>query len=493
MRLLVLLTSFVISTLLLSTTANAVNLITVYNQALKSDPVYQSAKEQFFATTQAYPQARAALLPNISGQFVYSYTHPYVFGSFLNQFIPTARGVNNYNARNYTVTLTQPIINFASWAAVGVAKYQVAQAEATYIAALQNLVLRVANAYFAVLQAEDTVRYDEAQKRAIYKQYVQAKARYDAGLDPITSLLNARASYDLVYSREIADKNSVVIAREQLRQITGVYYQNLDTLKVKFPLQTPYPDSAERWVEAADAGNLNIQASRLGADAARLVIKENHAGHLPTLNGVLTYNRYRPSNNGFAVVQPDERVEEAQLQLNLPIYQGGLVLANTRQAVFNYEKALYDLETTHRQVDTNTRQAYYTILSYISKVEADREAIVSNQASVDSTAAALAAGTRTIVDLLNIEQNLYQAQTTLAADQYSYLNQTLALKQQAGILCPTDLVEIDHWLGAPPMNNTVTVQKLAPLAKEINVKQLPALDKNTLQKQGLDAPALQNK
>jgi outer membrane protein len=299
------------------------------------------------------------------------------------------------------------------------------------------------------------LRYTLAQKRAFKNQLDQAQERYEVGVDAITSVYNARASYDLTVAQEIADRNSVENNLEKLRELTGVYYEKLSTLKENFPFLPPNPINVERWVAATNAQNLNLKAALFKVDAAREFIKQAFAGHFPVLNGFGSYDRIKPSNTGFGAPN-DQYSSIAGVELKLPIYQGGLITSQTQQARDNYLKSIADMESTERQTDASMRQTYNNILALISKIDADRESIISNESSVESTEAALTVGTRTMVDLLNAQEKLYNAEQMLAEDQYNYITQTLTLKELAGTLGVKDLAAINTWLTPAVQNKEYT-------------------------------------
>lgn len=423
------------------------DLVSVYRDALKNDPVYQSAREQYLAATEAYPQARAALLPSI--QLTGSSIHNKVDVQGLEVGTVQLAAKSKFTQNQYALNFTQPIINFANFARIGAAKAQVKQAAAAYGRAAQDLMLRVAQAYFSALLAEDNLRFTEAEKRATGRQLEQAKQRYNVGLDAVTTVYEAQASYDSIVASEIAAKNDVINARESLRQITGKYYDHIDRLKINIPLLNPNPNSIDKWVIAASGQNLDILAAEFAAQAAKDNININMAGNLPTINGVGTYSK--SVSNQFAVGAPGNNETEAiGVQVSLPIYQGGLVLSQTRQAEHQYQQSTADMETAYRKVMVSTRQSFNNVMAGIAKVKADKQAILSNQSSVDSTAAALQVGTRTIVDYLLVQQKLFEAEKNSSKDQYQYLIDTLTLKQLAGNLNVADFEKINSWLTSAP-------------------------------------------
>ncbi len=438
-----LIVSIILATACTTTSYAETDLLQVVQQALTFDQTFQSAKATYLAATEAYPQALALLYPNVGLTGYVSTAHNKTMEGFLGT--PSESG--NLKGYQYTLTVTQPVINFNNWWGVCQANYQVKAAAATYAAAAQDLLLRTAQAYFNVLQAQDIVRFTQAELLANKQQLDQARQRFQVGLDAITSVYNAEASYDANVAQLISAKNDVQNRREQLREITGVYYNNLATLKKSMPLLTPKPINVETWIDKSDQFNFQLQAARFTAEAARQAIKIAFSGHLPTVNLVGTSQRMRIGNPVEGIAgSTDTRNNTLALQLDMPIFQGGLVNSQVRQQEYNYQKAIADMENTHQQVMVNLRQTYNSIIAGISKVKADQQAVLSQQASVDSTDASVKVGTRTIFELLQAQQQLFQAQTTLSQDQYLYINNTLQFKQLAGTLTYKDLQAINTWL-----------------------------------------------
>lgn len=424
----------------LSSFTYAADLMEIYNQALQSDPQFQSAHAAYLSVNQNVPIARSQLLPNLSAQGTISAKQDNA---------AKANGMSStisYEDQTYGLTLNQPIFNFASWAKLKQASAAAKQAQAQYDAAAQDLMTRVAKAYFAVLEAQDNLQLAQAEKRATAKQLDQAKQRYKVGLDAITSVYDAQASYDTIVAQEIATQNDLANRREELREITGQFHDELAALKPRLPLISPQPANIEGWVETAKSQNFILNAARYSTDAAKQNINANFAGHLPTLMATASYANGIKSKESPIAGRLDTNGSSVGLQLTVPLFAGGGVSAKTKQAQYDYQKALADLENTYRNTIDLTRQAYNAVNAYISKIKADRQAIVSSESSLRSTEAAFKVGTRTIVEVLLAQKNLFQAQRLYAKDQYTYINSILALKQQAGTLSPGDLQEINNWL-----------------------------------------------
>ncbi|MDF2868228.1 MAG: tolC, partial [Gammaproteobacteria bacterium] len=351
----------------ISTLASAADLMEIYNQALQSDPKLQSAYANYLSVKENVAINRASLLPSINGQANLKGMR----SSYVTQ--GNSSVTNSYQHQDYSISLTQPIFNFGNWAKLQGASATAKQAQAKYDAASQDLMVRVSKAYFKVLEAEDYLRFTQAEKLATAKQLDQAKQRYKVGLDAITSVYDAQASYDSIVAQEIAAQNDLVNRREELREITGTFHEDLAGLKNQLPLVTPQPANTEAWVETARKQNFNLSAARFAVDTAKQNIRANFAGHLPTLNATAGYNESSQSkNDAINGLRIDNAGSSVGLQLNVPLFAGGSVAAQTRQAQYGYQKSLADLEDTYRNTLDLTRQAYNSINAYISKIKADR-------------------------------------------------------------------------------------------------------------------------
>ncbi len=448
-----------ISTILLSSwslTAQAADLLEVYQQALMSDPLYQQAIAQRLSTKQGVPINIAELLPNASVLATPGINRAAFSGSNYDTDIngvPLSPRNNTQRAYALTLSITQTVFDFGKFSALAGALATSKGADATLNAALQDLMVRVASAYFTVLNDEDNLSYSEATKLAYAKQLDQIKQQYDVGLKTITDVYTAQASYDSAIANYIASENELDNDRENLRVITGKYYPKLSALSENFPLITPKPTNIEAWVNISQQQNWSIRSSQYNVDTARQTIRQQFAGHLPTVNveGTLDrlytndLNRYttsvnQPSGPG---TQTDRGVA---ININVPLFAGGGVIAQTNQATYNYQVAQQQLEQTIRNTMNTTRQSYLGIISGISQIKADKQAVKSSISSLEGMEASYRVGTETLVDVLNQQEKVYQAQTAYAADRYAYVNSLFALKQAAGTLGFEDLRAINAWL-----------------------------------------------
>ncbi len=446
--------------LLFAIESNAVagtDLMQVYNQALTSDPTYQQAIAQSLATGEGVPINLSPLLPqaSISG------------GPSLNKIHTTGEGSATSKGYSFTLNLTQTVFNYAQWKALSGARATAKQADATLFAAAQSLMIRVAEAYFTVLKDEDNLLYNQANKEAFAKQLDQIKQQYNVGLKTITDVYTAQASYDTASAGYIAAETLLADDKENLRAITGILYPTLAPLSESFPLISPQPADMESWVQSAELQNWSIRSAQFANLAALENVKQQNAGHFPTLSLQGSYNVSYNSNTAdlaavsagtgatnpstttastFAPVAAHTQDAAIALNLGVPIFQGGLVVASTNQAKFNYQASSQQLEQTVRSTVNTTRQSYLGIISGIRQIQADKEAIKSTISSLEGLQEGYKVGTQTLVDVLNQQQKVFQAQTSYATDRYAYVDNLLLLKQAAGTLSQADLEAVNAWL-----------------------------------------------
>lgn len=432
-----------------SSGASASNLWEIYQQAEKSDPQFQAALAQQMSVAEQFPQARAVLLPQITSPSYLNYSRttyesdePYTTsGEYANMTHYTSKT----RTSNLQLLVKQSVFNFTNWSKLVQARDTVKAASATYNSAILDLMTRVCNAYLAVLQAQDVLRFSIAEKQAYAQEYERAKQNFHVGVATITDVYNAKAYYDTSSSAYITALNEVRNKREDLRAITGIFYTSLNPLKVEIPLIMPAPANMEQWVQTAIKQNWDITAARFTALAMHKSVFAARGGHLPTLDAQAAYNnKFMRTYDG--VGWDRAKGPSAELDLAIPIYQGGMVNSQVRQALANYEKAQQDRETKTRQVVDNTRKAYLGILSGIDTVRADKQVVISNQSSLDGMQAGYRVGTRTIVDVLIAQKQLYNSQKEYAIARYNYIKSIILLKQNAGTLSDDDIRSINNWL-----------------------------------------------
>ena len=418
----------------------AADLVDVYALAEASDPIYKESVAAYNATLEVKPQARSQLLPLISlnadtTRHAQDISSGGEFG---------ISGEVDFNSHGYSLDLSQPVFHYDRYLLLKQSDSQILQAQAEMDAAQQDLVVRVAERYFNVLAAMDNLAFTRAEKTALGQQLEQTKQRFDAGISAITDVQEAQAGYDRSVASEILAENLVDNSREGLREVTGEYLTDLAPLGATIDLATPRPEIIDDWTATSLEQNLRVVAAKNALDTAQQTIKIEQSGHLPTLDIVATKN-FGTSGGRFGSTELHDTA--IGLELNVPIYEGGLVNSRTKQARYNYEEALERLEQQRRAAQRLTREAFLGVISSISQVNALQQSVVSSETALEATQAGFEAGTRTAVDVVDAQRVVLQSKRAYALARYEYLLNTLRLKQSAGTLSPDDLSQINAWLG----------------------------------------------
>ena len=420
------------------TPVRAENLADVYDKAAVYDATFAAAQASYRASLEKIPQARAALLPQVSATGSISRVHQ-------TNTMATPQTVT-YNSPTWGITAVQALFNKQSLIQLDEAHLQARSAAEQLDAAGQNLVLRVAQAYFNVLKAQDDVASLLAQKAAISKQLAYAKRAFEVGTATITDTNEAQARSDLATAQEIAAQNQLEIARRTLDTLTGQPNGALSPLAPKAIFAMPSPGPLDGWVEDARTKNANVRRQQTLRAIADKEVQRHRAGHYPTL--ALTAGYQDQNNQHFGPFSFNNQAASVGLQLNIPIYQGGLITAQTREAAANQQRAQQNLDDAVRSALLAVRQAYLNVTNGAAQVKALEQALHSSEVSLDSTITGLKVGVRTSLDVLNAQQQVYSAWQQLSAAKYAYLLATLQLKDAAGTLAPQDLVQLDHYLKA---------------------------------------------
>jgi len=451
----------------------AFDLCSIYEMARCHDPTILAAKQAQLAAQEALPQAAASFLPVLAAQA----THQNAYDNGASFFSPpTTPGgietenpkVGSYVSNVFTVTLEQPILHFEHWRKYEQACDQVKQANATFAAAEQDLMIRVSNAYFGVLQGVDQVYYATAQLTALKKFYDQTNERFKVGLIAITDVQIAKARHDSSVALVIAAKTELSNQLQKLRELVGYYVEHLLPLKDNICLPPPEPRDPEQWVVVALQQNFALKAQRYKTLVARDDIKITEMGHLPTLDLLGQSQRITPSNQ----VQLKGTTSQLTLQVNFPIFSGGSVISKTRQARHLFLQSDKETEALFRSVESNSRQFFLNVLTQISEAAAYKQAIASNQSALEATLASFNVGTRTIVDVLNAQTDLIQAQLNYATARYAYILQSFELKRAAGTLSPIDLCALNCWMKSTPADATLKTGEMSP-SETLNYYKLP--------------------
>jgi len=420
----------------------AADLLQTYREARANDPVYASARATRDAGRENLPQGLALLLPIISAS---GFTQMNDIDISFRDVLPASKRDGNTNG--YSLSLTQPLFNWQSIMVYREAGYKVAQAEAAFGQVTQDLVVRVAQAYFDVLASQDSLAFIQAQKTAISEQLAQAKRNFEVGTATITDTHEAQARFDLAISQEIAAQSDLEIKQRVLQQIIGKFPDRLSPLRSLTELNPPQPNAMEPWVESAEKQNYAVRIQEAGLEIASREVRSNKAGHLPTLDLVGTYGETGASNNVLAGFGMDTRGVTVGLQLSLPLYAGGGISSRVREAIANQEKARQDLENARRSAALAVRQAYLGVTNGMAQVRALEQALISSQSALDSNKLGYEVGVRINIDVLNAQQQLFSTMRDLSRARYDTLVNGLKLKAASGTLGEDDVVAVNSLLG----------------------------------------------
>ncbi len=416
-------------TFAISPSIYADDLITIYHQAADYDAQYQTAELAYASALEVRTQAKAAFLPQVAASAS-----------------ATLNDINNdrdesYTGNKFTLSLNQALYNQSSQIAIKQADLTITQAQSELASAKQDLILRTAESYFGVLAAKDNLQFASSEKKAIEQKLEQAERRFEVGLIAVTDVKEAQAAYDLAVAEEIAASNSLSNAKEALRVMTGKHDQPLSPLAQQTPLVSPEPDNSEKWVETAETSNLSLRIAEINAEIATQQINSARSGHFPTLGAGVNYSKtsqeggIRESEAGVLL-----------LKLDVPIYSGGLVSSQVRQAKSQARRAARLYELNKRTTAQLTRNAFNGVVASISRVKAFYQAFQSTKIAAEATETGFEVGTRTAVDVLQSLRDTYRALANYSNARYDYILNTLELKQAAGILDSADLEAINQWL-----------------------------------------------
>jgi len=434
-----------------TSTSSALDLSEAMVLAQQYDTTFQAAYANYLAAIEASSQSTSAILPQID----------------LNAHLQRGRlendsggnvGKSDNNNEGFSLDLNQVIFDKTVFDNLDRGDAIAARALADLEAAKQDTIVRVATAYFDVLTAIDTLETAGAEKKAIGKQLEQSKERFNVGLSAITDVKEQQASYDVASADEIIAINNLSNRREALRVIINVYPDNLEIAKEKIPLVVPEPMDINAWQEKSVQTNFTLLSTKYTVDAAQSAYDGSKGGHYPTLNLKASYGQTNSDPLDFSGIGtlPENEKTDSRVLLNLrvPLYSGGFTSSNVRQKLseLNQAKALQEQEK--RRTIALARSAYLSLEADIAQVKARKQAVISTQTSLDATLAGYDAGTRTSVDVLLSQRQLYSSQRDYSVARYTYLTNSLKLKQVAGILTPADVDAINNWLIIRPAEET---------------------------------------
>ena len=435
----------VISLSLFAGHAAPADLVRIYRDALANDAQYASARATRDAGLEALPQGLAGLLPTVSAS---AFTQWNDLDISFRGALPDSSRSGNSNA--ITFSLSQPVFNWNNLMVYKEAGFKAAQAEATFSQATQDLIVRVSQAYFDVLASQDSLAFIQAQKTAISEQLAQAKRNFEVGTATITDTHEAQARYDLAVSQEIAAQSDLELKRRNLQQIVGKFPDRLTPLRASVEINAPRPATMEEWASAAETRSFPVRVQEAALEIAKREIERSRAGHLPTLNlvGNIGQQSQAISATGAANVGSDVTSRVIGLQLAIPLYAGGSVNSQVRQAIANREKSQQDLEFSRRTAALAARQAFLGVTNGIAQVKALDAALTSSQSALDSNKLGYEVGVRINIDVLNAQQQVFSTKRDLSKARYDTIVNGLKLKAAAGSLSEADVEEVNRLLGA---------------------------------------------
>ena len=411
---------------------HAEDLMQTYQQARQNDPQYAAAEANRAVAAENPVQARAALLPQVDGSV----------GVTRNDEGPGS----SVQTGSWGVRLNQSLFDYGNYSALRGAKALDRAGGFDLIAAGHGLITRTSAAYFNVLVQLETLAAAEASEAALKKQFDLASKRLEVGLAPITDVHEARAQYDAARANTILTRNTVQDAYQALVEITGTQVGDLKGLPDDFQPSLPAQQDAEAWVATATGQNPTLQAQRADLEAAEANVTTARSGHLPTLGLSATYGKAIPSVFDPDFVGSNDATSSVGISLSVPIFSGFATQSKVRSALAQRDAAADAVEQAKRSVERNTRNAYQTLVAGVSEVEARRLAVVSAKSAYDASQVGLEVGTRTVVDVLINQQNLFNAQQAYALSKYTFLQSRLLLDQSAGTLDVDDVQDVNRML-----------------------------------------------
>ncbi|MFZ0486259.1 MAG: TolC family outer membrane protein [Arenicellales bacterium] len=433
--------AFPAALLLCSTQVFAEDLVDIYNAAVQNDPQYQAQTLNLKAEQEGPASARAGLLPQVNLFATRARNHDKVSGSAATR----VEGSASYDSNQYGASVTQPIYDREKLLNYEQSKLSAQVAETDFKNSQQQLILRVVDRYFGILAAQDNLELAIAERRAINRQLELAHSRLDVGLGTTTDLYDARARFALAQAQEIKAQQAVEDANQAMQELIGHRVENLAALKDTTPLTPPKPDDPEVWAQRAQKSNPALIAAGLNEEISRREVSRQKSRRFPTLDLMLSHNVQDDSGSiGGGEVNQDST--SAMLQLQIPIFQGGGITADSRAAAYRYEAAQQQTESARRSAARSARSAYLNVTTSVREVNALDEAVLAGEKALESRQEGFQAGLNTNLDVLNAQRDLYQAKRNYLQSRYQYISYKLQLYSVAGELNIDDLQVVNGWL-----------------------------------------------
>ena len=424
---------------LFSTAVWSADLLSVYRDALQNDAQFAAARAERLAGQEKSVQGRAGLLPGIGASASTEWNQN------------TYTGVDrDFNSNDWGAELRQPLFNWANWVAFEQGKLQTTLANAQFEVARQDLIVRVSDAYFTVLNAQDTLNSLRSLREASGQQLELAKKSFEVGTVTVTDVHEAQSQFDLTSAQVIAATSALEVAQHDLARIIGHPLDGVQGLREGASLARPQPDNIDEWVDAATRFSYGVQSQEIASRIADREVSRNRAGHLPTVDVVASYAQSDSGGSSLGSGRTEYTVRTIGLELQVPIFQGGLVTSRTREAAALLTKAEADLDDARRTAALAARESYLGVVNGMAQVKALEAARVSAQSALEANKLGYEVGVRINIDVLNAQSQLADTEQQLAKARYDTLIAQLRLKAAAGALGEDDIEQINALLTAPP-------------------------------------------
>ncbi len=427
------------------------DLLDIFNLAVAGDPQIRQARAEFNATHTTVAQGRSQLMPSVD--FTASSARQAQGPSTAppGSFFPAYSYANGFNEKRYGLSIRQNLLNFQAWYSYQAFRKSDEAAATNLARSEQELIQRVSTAYFDVLRSEDNLETFEAELEASARILEQQEERFAVGLVPITDVYDSQAAYDLARVNLLVEENTLNQRYEALEAITGHNHDDVSDLSEDFPIEPLVPSSIEEWVMTANQNNLDVRAARLNMESKEYDADAARAAMFPTLDLTAGYNWTETGGINFFNLGGgggDAVNENANVTLNfsIPIFAGGLNTAQERQAFYNLDASEEALLNTQRTSTQSARNSYRSVENDVLTIAARAQAVLSARSQLDATEAGMEAGTRNIVDVVTAQRLLFQSIRDYSNARYTYVINTLNLKQAAGLLSPQDIIDLNEWL-----------------------------------------------
>lgn len=423
-------------------TLQAESLFHVYQLAVENDPTLKAAKASLRSQEEVANAARGLLLPQVGAE---------VSSADVKENSLAIAGDLDYNREGWQVQASQTLFDLSAWYQFQGSKQLSKQAQLDFTTSQQDLIARTIKAYLQVLRAYENLASSLAEEAAIKQQLDQTQQRFDVGLVPITDVHESQAAYDLAKVSRLTNEGALDVAYEGLSLLTGYQHYNIARVSEDLPIIKPVPADRDSWVQLAKDGNLQLQAALEATQGAQFAYKSAKAKHYPTITASIGKSDYDLSGDvSGSAGEFNTTNETLAVRLQVPIFTGGTVSANRRKALADYDRAREQMFGLERNVVQKVRAQHIALMTNIQQVAARKQSIVSAQSALEATEAGYNVGTRNIVDVLNVQRNLYSAQRDYANAKYDYLQSRVDLKQASGLLSPADIETINRWLVDEP-------------------------------------------